>query len=285
MPEKRGQHWDEAEVELVVESYFRALALDLAERSFVKSEIYRDLAQRTGRSTKSIERKFQNVSAVLDELGLEWIRGLAPLNNYQKLLSEKIDKWMTKREFPSVGGKFAPDGMSEEQGLYFEPPPAIEPQFERLPDHMVRLVQKFDPVERDFRNRLLGEAGERFVVESERATLRQQGYPELARKIRWVAKEDGDGAGYDVLSFTTSGREKFLEVKTTQGSKKTPFYLSRNEKEFSDEVGSRYSIIRLFDFRRKPKAYELFPPFERHVQLTTEIFKASFRQTRHLNPS
>jgi hypothetical protein len=47
----------------------------------------------------------------------------------------------------------------------------------------------------------------------------------LARKVRWVAAEDGDGAGYDVLSFDQAGRERLLEVKTTNGSARTPFFL------------------------------------------------------------
>jgi Domain of unknown function (DUF3883) len=78
-------------------------------------------------------------------------------------------------------------------------------------------------VERDHRNRSLGQAGEEFVVDVERGKLTTASRPDLARKVRWIAAEDGDGAGYDVLSFDLAGRERLLEVKTTNGSARTPF--------------------------------------------------------------
>jgi Domain of unknown function (DUF3883) len=56
----------------------------------------------------------------------------------------------------------------------------------------------------------------------------------LASKVKWVAQEDGDGAGYDILSFSPNGQERFLEVKTTVGHQRTPFFLSRNEKDFAE---------------------------------------------------
>ena len=68
-------------------------------------------------------------------------------------------------------------------------------------------------MERDYRNRSLGKAGEEFVVDLERRQLIGADRPDLARKIRWVAAEDGDGAGYDVLSFDSNGHERLLEVE------------------------------------------------------------------------
>jgi len=63
------------------------------------------------------------------------------------------------------------------------------------PRQLDRLIKKFDPVERDFRNRLLGKAGEEFVLEEERKKLSDVERPDLAGKVRWVSMEDGDGAG------------------------------------------------------------------------------------------
>jgi len=70
-----------------------------------------------------------------------------------------------------------------------------------IPERLRRLVRKFDPVERDYHNRSLGKAGEEFVVDLERRRLTGANRSDLARRVRWVAEEDGDGAGYDVLSF------------------------------------------------------------------------------------
>jgi hypothetical protein len=46
------------------------------------------------------------------------------------------------------------------------------------------LVRKFDPVERDYRNRALGRAGEEFVVDLERRRLTEANRPELASGVR-----------------------------------------------------------------------------------------------------
>jgi hypothetical protein len=46
--------------------------------------------------------------------------------------------------------------------------------------------EKFDPVERDFRNRSLGKAGEAFVIELERDKLAKAERSDLAKKVRWA---------------------------------------------------------------------------------------------------
>jgi hypothetical protein len=43
---------------------------------------------------------------------------------------------------------------------------------------------------------------------------------EALRQI--VARSDGDGAGYDIRSFTPAGAERLVEVKTTTGDRTTP---------------------------------------------------------------
>ncbi len=113
-----------------------------------------------------------------------------------------------------------------------------DPAPKRLPE----LIRKFDPVERDYRNRSLGSAGEEFVVELERKRLTETRRPERARGVRWVAREEGDGAGYDVLSFDASSQPLLIEVKTTNGSARTPFYLSRNECEVASEKPDEWWI-------------------------------------------
>jgi hypothetical protein len=57
-----------------------------------------------------------------------------------------------------------------------------------------RLIAKVDPVERDRRNRALGRAGEEFVIDLERRQLTGIGRTDLARNVRWIADEEGDGA-------------------------------------------------------------------------------------------
>lgn len=143
-----------------------------------------------------------------------------------------------------------------------------------LPEGLERLVRKFDPVERDRRNRQLGEAGERFVLEIERQGLASSGRADLARKVRWISAEDGDGAGYDVLSFDPGGRERLLEVKTTNGSGYTPFFLSRNEYALAQQRPADWRLYRVHLFASQPRIFSLAPPLEDTVRLQPESWCA-----------
>ena len=44
------------------------------------------------RSEGSIERKLQNISAVLDVLGAQWINGYKPLAHYQDALAAAVER-------------------------------------------------------------------------------------------------------------------------------------------------------------------------------------------------
>jgi hypothetical protein len=99
----------------------------------------------------------------------------------------------------------------------------------------------------DRRNRRLGLAGEEFVVDYERSALANAGRADLAERIRHVARDEGDGAGYDVLSFTPDGTPKHIEVKTTAGPAETEFILSSNELRFSQEHADSYHLYRVFE--------------------------------------
>ena len=97
-------------------------------------------------------------------------------------------------------------GLREEPMLWIGPPPTHSnaPPPDEL-EQMTALARKYDVAERDARNRALGRAGEERVLVHERASPRAAGRPDLAERIRWVSHLDGDGAGYDILSFDTAG--------------------------------------------------------------------------------
>ena len=61
------------------------------------------------------------------------------------------------------------------------------------------------------------------------------GRTDLSSKVRWIAKEVGDGEGFDILSFSEKGEERWLEVKTTNGPATTPFWISENEWQVSEK--------------------------------------------------
>ena len=94
--------------------------------------------------------------------------------------------------------------------------------------------------------------------------------------MRWVAQEDGDGAGYDILSFNRDGRERLVEVKTTCGTRTTPFLLTRNEHALSGERPEEFRIFRVFEFGKAPRLFRLRPPLEDVVRLGAPTYRASF---------
>ncbi len=115
-----------------------------------------------------------------------------------------------------------------------------------------------DYAQQDARNRQLGLAGEECVLESERRSLISAGRPELAARIVHVARVEGDGAGYDIKSYTPEGEEKFIEVKTTRGDELSEFYLSAAEIRFSEEHADHYYLYRVFDFDLGTNSGRLF---------------------------
>lgn len=58
------------------------LMIELGGGTVVKAERNRALQALTGRSRGSIEYKHQNISAVMAEFGLPFIRGYKPAKNY-----------------------------------------------------------------------------------------------------------------------------------------------------------------------------------------------------------
>jgi hypothetical protein len=106
-------------------------------------------------------------------------------------------------------------------------------------------------------NRSLGVAGEEFVLQYEHARLWRAGKRRLAEQVEHVAKTQGDGLGYDILSFEASGQERLIEVKTTRFGEFTPFFASRNEVDVSENKQTEYQLYRLYSFRREPKLYVL----------------------------
>lgn len=271
-----GTDWTDSEIDLIVADYFEMLQYERLSEPYVKAERNRALQQLTHRSKGSIEFKHQNISAVLHKLGMDWIPGYKPMANYQKSLLAGIERYLDARSeilVPPLLDMIS--GLAERGILYLEPaPPLSLPYTENAAVN--RLVRKFDAASRDERNRALGKRGEELVFHSERSRLSAEGRADLARKVRWISQEDGDGAGYDIQSFDSEGAERLLEVKTTIGGQLTPFFLSENERLLSAERAKEFRLIRLYEFNRDPKAFQLTPPLEHAVILRPAVYRADF---------
>jgi len=126
------------------------------------------------------------------------------------------------------------------------------------------------------RNHKLGLAGELLVIEHEKERLRAAGKQDLAEKVLHIAATNSS-AGYDVLSYTTTGTPKRIEVKTTTYGAKTPFFISPNEIKVSSEAPNEYWIYRIYDYqpnREELDYYALQGSVEDNFELVPNSYRA-----------
>lgn len=100
----------------------------------------------------------------------------------------------------------------------------------------------------------IGDAGEELSLQYERRRLEGEGFPELARRVRWVARES-PAYGFDILSFCGSsfGRAEphcglAVEVKAMARAAMGQFrlHLTINEFDTSTALGEKY-VLHLWD--------------------------------------
>lgn len=119
----------------------------------------------------------------------------------------------------------------------------------------------------------LGGAGEKLVLEYEKEQLLIAGKPKLAKSVAKVP----DGKGYDILSFTINGQPKYIEVKTTTGTKDKPFPITANEVAFSNQHAGDYFLYRIFEFTPNslPVKVIIYPgSVSERFHIEPEIFNA-----------
>lgn len=277
--------WARKEVEAVVADYFEMLGLELSGQQYSKSVHRRALmSQLDGRSDGSVELKHQNISAILIAMGSPWISGYKPMKNYQAMLLDvvanrlKLDMDFDQAAVAAVERPAIPPDVVDYSKLLVSPPSlrrVKEPVTDRVFDAARHLIRR-DYLGMERENRSLGQAGEKFVVAYEKHRLSEIGSHDLVDRVEHVAVTRGDGLGFDVLSFDTRGREKYIEVKTTTFGMEAPFFLSRNELEFSKREARSFHLYRIFEFRRAPRMYKLGGPVDRHCLLEPISYRAHF---------
>ena len=255
--------WSRPEVEAIVDDYLQMLSAELSGVPYNKTAHRRQLKSKLDqRSDGSIEFKHANISAALRDVGLAYIPGYLPRSNYQSLLIEVINDRLQKNPKIFELASFDADRptVTPEVGdilsILTDKPEAREPKPSRTEDAAVhRVWTPVNYMERESRNRSLGEAGELLVLQYEQERLSREGKESLAAKIEHTSKVRGDGAGYDILSYEKSGRERLIEVKTTKYGIATPFFVSSNEVAVSLQHSNEYQVYRLFNFQKKPRLY------------------------------
>ncbi len=263
--------------------YMQMLRAEMRGERYSKTEHRRGLApQLDDRSDGSIEFKHANISAALVHLGCPYIDGYKPRGNYQRLLLDGIEGYLTKHpglleelwQSPLFDSPVQEPRVANWDGLFVDPPEPRPLPADAKPWTMRRL-RKVDFVRRDAENRRLGELGERLVVLAERQRLQQAGRDDLAERVEWVAHDWGDGAGFDVLSFDARDEsERMIEVKTTRLGQCFPFYLTSNEVRCSEANADHYRLYRVFQFDKRPRIFVVEGALTAKLQLEPTTFRA-----------
>ena len=275
------QDWSRFEVEATVRDYLDMLVCELRGEAFNKAAHNRALREQLdGRSHGAVERKHQNISAVLIGFGFPYIEGYKPLRNVQRILRDIVGErlpLLTDLVKADVEGPQPRLVLNDLVAIRVEPPPPAEPEIHQrqleyvLPEPPREAI---DYLRQEAHNRSLGDAGEALVVDYERLRLQLAGKDHLADNIEQVSKTVGDHAGYDIRSYEANGRDRFIEVKTTRYGRHTPFYISAGELRFSNVHAESYHLYRLFGFRKVPRLFTLPGEVGQHVRLQPVSYRA-----------
>ena len=268
--------WTEDEVKATVDDYLAMLAAEMAGQQYSKKAHGRALREKLNgsRSAGAFEFKHQNISAVMISLGLPYIRGYVPMVNIQGALAEEIQRRL--EEDPGLFAALhatpgeAASGASLQPGT---PPPPPRKTTRARPGNNGR-GRHVDYGVLQEENRRRGELGERYVLGYEQELLAQAGCPDLASRVRWVAREDGDGLGYDIRSYDTQGRVRHIEVKATALGNETPFYLSSAELDFARRHHESYVLYRVYDVLAAPRFYVLEGDITTMIDMTPVTYRA-----------
>lgn len=278
MVSEGGAPWAGDEIDVVVASYFGMLRAELSEQPYVKARINREVQALTGRSRGSVERKFQNISAILLGMGAVFVDGYKPLSNVQQALRDAVNhRWLAEPDIEDLmlAQAVQPLGPPRLDLIWNVSQPPSYSADQTVVEGRPRIPLRIDFVKLEADRRDLGRAGEEAVVRFERDRLLAQGRRRLARMVEHVSLTRGDGLGYDVLSFDDEGDELLIEVKTTRRPREFPFLITRNEVALSAEVPDRFRLYRVYDFNRpKTGLYTLAGSLESSCRLTPTAWLA-----------
>jgi hypothetical protein len=278
-----SEDWSAEEVAATVADYFAMLERELRGEPYNKREHNRRLqAELRNRSAGAIEFKHANISAILIELGFPYIDGYKPRANYQELLRDEVAARLRIDAGVTTAAAIAVESPVAEKPAIADVNEILVPVPSRgRPGVYDRRVARVAPrVDVDYlameaRNQSLGAAGEEFALGFEHKRLWESGRRDLADRIEHVSRTRGDGLGYDILSFETSGRERLIEVKTTAFGAMTPFFASSMEVRVSEEHADAFRLFRIHKFREAPKLFVLEGSLRETCLLDPTQYRAS----------
>jgi hypothetical protein len=274
-------NWSNAEIRATVDDYLAMLSAEITGQRYSKTEHRRALRPKLNavRTAAAIEFKHQNISAAMLDLGLPYIRGYKPKSNYQAALRMEIQRRLEADPLLLESLRVDTDSSTSAGGRLQRtsaPAPIASPTAaaslrvtagNRKGRHL-----DYGLLQEESRRR--GTQGEQLVIDYERSWLRQNGRPDLANRVRWTAREHGDGLGYDILSFDLEGHERYIEVKTTALGAETPFYLSSAELDFAQRYADCCLLYRVYDVLGEPRFFVLEGDITHMLELIPVTYSA-----------
>jgi hypothetical protein len=172
----------------------------------------------------------------------------------------------------------AGDASQSEQSNFLEMQPVPNGFYELVPDFKRRAFQQNADYDQENADRKrIGKAGEELVLEAERKQLNDANRHDLANAVQKVL----DYEGYDILSFHPDGTEKYIEVKTTEGSALRGFHLSRNEWNRVKENNPSFFLYRLYHYSKEfnsAKYYVLQGDFSNALLMEPTSYKVTLKK-------
>jgi hypothetical protein len=287
-------YWTDEQSEFVCKYYIAQLKKHLLSKEPQKQQVAKNyLMSELGKSSKAVRLKLHHISSILVNSDLPYLESFKPIpraeidlidwnetNVLKKILLEEFNEPDFLDFLSSLSAKteYSTEVTKE---IQVEQPPD-EDVFEHLENAdqpSLRIRPKINYVEREIRNTKLGEAGETWVINFERQRLLAEGREDLANKIVWASKDVGDGLGFDIISYNSSGDKVYIEVKTTCLGKFSAFYLTQKEIQTSLKLGVSYYIYRVFDFNKETKLFTIENSLADSLDLVPTTFRATVKKT------
>ncbi len=124
----------------------------------------------------------------------------------------------------------------------------------------------------------IGDLGEKYVVEYEQLRLKKSNSPYWELVDGSYALDNHNG--FDILSYTESGKKLYIEVKTTTGDPSESFYLTKNEYDTAYEIinrGDYYRLYRVGNILTDNVSLVIYDTLDK-ISLDSIVYKASFKE-------
>lgn len=250
-----GKTWNEAEQDMVVGDYLVMLDKVMTGRAYDPANHQRALRFVTNRSGGAITFLQGEISAILTLIGLPILKDHPPRWDFGDGLVDSIDRCLTAKpavlkdlaQPPALLGRSVAPILAEgaPSRAHHAPPSARAEQ----------LVARFDPAARDLEARMLARIGVAAALVYEQRRLEERGRQDLAEQIRLVLPADPEGC--DLVSFSRTGAQRLIAVKTTTGGPATPFRLTPAEEALRAAQPGAFIVYRLYDVAREARVFRV----------------------------